>query len=187
MNTLLDSTQKAINNWWISILVGILYLFIGVWVIRTPLESYLSLSMLFSFFILASGIFHIVFAISNRNVMEGLNWYLLAGLLDLIVGTLLLVHPLMTMMLLPIFVGFWLLFQSILSLGLSFQLKVFGVTRWGLLIFWGIVTLLLSLLILTYPFYAGLSLVYMTAFGFITAGVFRIFLGFDLKKMGKNL
>gem|GEM_PF-3479533 len=50
--TILDSAQKVVKNWWLSILLGILYLVAGFWVVRTPMESYISLSiitLLFSF------------------------------------------------------------------------------------------------------------------------------------------
>lgn len=185
--TIFDSAKKSIKNWWISILVGILYILAGVWVMRTPLESYISLSIIFSVFIFISGIFQIVFSISNRDEMNGWGWYLTGGILDLIIGILLITHPLMTMAILPLYIGFWLLFQSILSIGLSFQLKSARVPRWGWLLFWSIVTLLFSFLLLANPIFAGLSIVYMTAFALITAGIFRIFLGIDLKRIGKNL
>lgn len=185
--TIFDSAKKSIKNWWISILVGILYILAGVWVMRTPLESYISLSIIFSVFIFISGIFQIVFSISNKDEMNGWGWYLTGGILDLIIGILLITHPLMTMAILPLYIGFWLLFQSILSIGLSFQLKSAGVPRWGWLLFWSIVTLLFSFLLLANPIFAGLSIVYMTAFALITAGIFRIFLGIDLKRIGKTL
>nr|WP_292966360.1 MULTISPECIES: DUF308 domain-containing protein [unclassified Allomuricauda] len=185
MATILDSAQKAIKNWWISILIGLLYIFVGIWVIRTPLESYISLSIIFSVFIFVSGIFQIIFSISNKNEMKDWGWYLAGGILDLVIGILLLAHPLMTMAILPLYVGFWLLFQSILSIGLSFQLKAAGIPQWGWLLFWSIVTLLFSFLLLANPLFASLSIVYMTAFALITAGIFRIFLGINLKKLGK--
>ncbi|MBD0776825.1 DUF308 domain-containing protein [Maribacter polysiphoniae] len=182
MATILNSAQKAIKNWWISILIGLLYIFVGVWVIQTPLESYISLSIIFSVFIFVSGIFQITFSISNKNEMKEWGWYLAGGILDLIIGLLLIAHPMMTMAILPLYVGLWLLFQSILSMGLSFQLKSAGIPRWGILLFWSIVTLLFSFLLLANPFFAGLSIVYMTAFAFITAGIFRLFLGINLKR-----
>ena len=185
--TILGSAQAAVKNWWISILVGILYIFAGVWVMRTPLESYVSLSIIFSVFIFVSGIFQIAFSISSRNEIKGWGWYLAGGILDLIIGILLMTHPLMTMAILPLYVGFWLLFQSIMAIGLSFQFKSAEVPRWGWLLFWSVITLLFSFLLLANPIFAGLSIVYMTAMALLTAGVFRIFLGFDLKKVHKNL
>lgn len=185
--TVTRTLQMNVKNWWISLLLGILYLFAGFWVFRTPLESYVTLSIVFSAFILVSGIFEIAFALSSRSEIQGWGWYLAGGILDLIVGVLLMAHPLMTMAILPFYVGFWLLFRSIMAIGFSFQLNSYGVPNWGWLLLAGILTLLFSILLLANPIFAGLSIVYMTALAFIFMGVFRIFLAFDLKKIQKEL
>lgn len=184
---ILSSAQAAVKNWWISLLIGILYVIAGIWVFQTPLTSYVSLSIIFSVFIFVSGISQIVFSVSNRNEMQGWGWYLASGILDLIIGILLITHPLMTMAILPFYVGFWLLFQGFMAIGLSFQFKSVGIPSWGWLLFLGTLTLIFSFLLLANPVFAGLSIVYMTAMAFVTAGIFRMFLAFDLKKMKKNL
>lgn len=185
--TILSSAQSTVKHWWISLLLGILYIIAGVWVFQTPLVSYVSLSIVFSVFIFVSGISQIVFSISSRKEMEGWGWYLSGGILDLIIGMLLITHPLMTMAILPFYVGFWLLFQGFMAIGLSFQIKTFGILSWGWLLFLGILTLLFSFLLLANPIFAGLSIVYLTAMAFITAGIFRIFLAFGLKRIKNEL
>ncbi|WP_200859806.1 hypothetical protein [Winogradskyella psychrotolerans] len=50
--TVLNSTLLVTKNWWLSILIGLVYIILGVWVFRTPLASYISLSVIFSIFIL---------------------------------------------------------------------------------------------------------------------------------------
>ncbi len=184
--TILSSVQSAVKNWWISLLIGILYIIAGVWVFQTPLASYVSLSIVFSVFIFVSGIFQIVFAISSKQDIEGWGWYLAGGILDLLIGLLLITHPLMTMAILPFYIGFWLLFQGFMAIGLSFQFKSADLPNWGWLLFLGILTLLFSFLLLANPIFAGLSIVYMTALAFVCAGIFRIFLAFDLKKIKKD-
>ncbi|TYC10579.1 HdeD family acid-resistance protein [Bizionia gelidisalsuginis] len=181
--TILSSAKSAVKNWWISLLIGIIYIIAGIWVFQTPLASYVSLSILFSAFIFVSGIFQIFFSISNRKNMQSWGWYLAGGILDLIIGLLLMTHPLLTMTILPLYVGFWLVFQGIMAIGLSFQIKSADVPNWGWLLFLGILTLVFSFLVLSNPIFAGLSIVYMTAMALITAGIFRIILAFGLKKM----
>ncbi|MEM5565066.1 DUF308 domain-containing protein [Psychroserpens sp. AS72] len=184
--TILSSAQSAVKNWWISLLIGILYIIAGVWVFQTPLASYVSLSIIFSVFIFVSGISQIAFSVSNRNEINNWGWYLAGGILDIIIGLLLITHPLMTMAILPFYVGFWLLFQGFMDIGLSFQFKSADVPNWGWLLFLGFLTLIFSFLLLANPVFAGLSIVYMTAMAFLTAGVFRIFLAFGLKKIKKD-
>ncbi|MBJ2175666.1 DUF308 domain-containing protein [Aureibaculum sp. A20] len=185
--SILSSAQAAVKNWWISLLIGILYIIAGVWVFQTPLESYVSLSIIFSVFIFVSGISQIALSISSKNEMQDWGWYLAGGILDLIIGILLITHPLMTMAILPFYVGFWLLFQGFMAIGLSFQLKSVGGPSWGWLLFLGILTLLFSFLLLANPILAGVSIVYMTAMAFVTAGIFRIILAFNLKKIKNTI
>lgn len=186
-STVLSTVKSSTKNWWLSIILGVLFILLGIWVFRTPLASYISLSMLFSVFIFISGIFGIIFAVSNRKQMEGWGWHLAGGILDLLIGSLLVLHPAVTMTILPFYVGFWVLFRGIFGIGLSFQFKSFGVPNWGLLLVFGILTVLFSFLLLLNPAFTGLWIVYMTAFAFIVMGIFRIILGFNLRKIHKYL
>lgn len=183
--TVLSSTRLVTKNWWISILLGIVYIFAGMWVFRTPLTSYISLSIIFSVFIFISGILEIIFFISNRKEIDSWGWYLAGGILDLIIGILLMSNPVMTMAILPLYVGFWLLFRGIMTIGISIQSKSFGISSWGWMLVSGIATIIFSILVLANPIIGGLSIVYMTAMAFVMIGIFRIFLGFDLKRMNK--
>jgi len=185
--SIISSARSVVKNWWISLILGILYLIAGLWVFQTPLESYVSLSLIFSVFILISGISQIAFFISNNSRIKNGGWYLAGGILDLLIGLLLVSHPLMTMAILPFYVGFWLLFQGFMAFGLSFELKAAGISSWGWMLFLGFLTLLFSFLLLANPLIAGLSIVYMTAMAFISAGIFRIFLAFDLKRIKTTL
>ncbi|QFZ53554.1 HdeD family acid-resistance protein [Oceanihabitans sp. IOP_32] len=180
---ILRSVQKTAKNWWLSLILGVLFIFLGIWVLRTPLTSYISLSILFSISIFLSGLFGIIFSISNRTQIDGWGWHLAGGIFDLIVGVLLILHPALTMSILPFYLGFWVLFRGVFGIGLSFQLKSFGTPNWGWLLALGILTVLFSFLLLLNPVLAGLSIVFMTAFSFVALGVFRIFLAFDLKKI----
>lgn len=185
--TILSSEQSAVKNWWISLLIGILYIFGGIWVFQTPLASYVSLSILFSAFIFVSGISQIIFSISNRENVQSWGWYLVSGIIDLVIGILLISHPLMTMAILPFYIGFWLLFQGFTAMGLSFQFKSAGITSWVWLLFLGLLTLVFSFLLLANPVFASLSIVYMTAMALICAGIFRIFLSLGLKKIKNTI
>lgn len=181
--TVLSSTRLVTKNWWLSILIGIVYIVLGVWVFRTPLASYISLSIIFSVFIFISGILEIIFSISNIKKTENWAWYLVGGILDLIMGVLLISHPVMTMTILPLYVGFWLLFRGIIAIGISIQSKSFRVSHSGWMLVSGIATIIFAILVLANPVLGGLSIVYMTSFSFIMIGLFRIFLGFEFKRI----
>lgn len=187
METILKSVQSTVKRWWISLILGVLFIMMGIWVFRTPIESFITLSIVFSVLILFSGIFGIIFSIAERKDLKGWGWYLTGGILDLLIGILLVSHPAMTMAILPLYVGFWLLFQGIMSIGFSFQFKSYKVPNWGWLLFSGILTVIFAVLLLANPVFASFSIVYMASFAFLFAGIFRIILAFDLKKIHKKI
>lgn len=180
---MIENIRKEVNNWWLSLLLGILFLATGVWVIFTPISSYITLSIFFSAVILVSGISQIIFSISNKNNLHGWGWHLTSGILDLIIGVILLIYPKLSMVVLPYFVGFWLLFAGFSSIAMAVEAKkVIGrVSVWGII--FGILVAIFAFLLIINPLFAAVSIVYMTAFAFGTLGIFRIIYAFHLKKI----
>ncbi len=182
---IVKSVREKVKNWWLSLILGICYIAFAIWVFVTPLESYLALSILFSVFMFVSGLFEIVFAISNHKHLEGWGWTLTAGILDFLFGILLILYPGLSMSILPLFIAFWLMFKGISAIGVSIDLKSYGVKNWGWILFLGIVVVLFAFLIVAEPIVGGLSLVYTTGFCLLFAGIFRIMLSMKLKKLNK--
>ncbi|MDF0717729.1 hypothetical protein PY092_16315 [Muricauda sp. 334s03] len=53
----MDKTIKAFTDkWWILLVLGILLTITGIWIFRTSLQSYVSLSILFSTIIFITGL-----------------------------------------------------------------------------------------------------------------------------------
>jgi uncharacterized membrane protein HdeD (DUF308 family) len=115
--------------------------------------------------------------------MEGWGWDLSLGILSLLVGILMLIHPEISMVTLPFFVGFVLLFRSIMAIGVSLELRNYYILDWGYLLAIGIIGTMFSLILLWNPAFAGLSLVMWTALAFIALGAFSIYLSLKLKKL----
>ncbi|MCC9073627.1 HdeD family acid-resistance protein [Flavobacterium sp. F-65] len=182
-NSLFKKVKKAIDYWYIPLLVGLLFVGIGVWSFITPLAAYLTLAFLFSISFLASGVFEIIFALSNRKKIDNWGWTLASGILGLVVGILLISNPLISITILPLYVGFVILFRSIMAIVIAFDLKSYRVPDWGNLLVLGILGIIFSFILLWNPIFAGLSLVYWTAFAFIAIGAFYIYFSFKLKKI----
>lgn len=180
------SIKAFTNKWWISLVLGILLILTGIWIFRTPLQSYVSLSILFSIAIFVTGLVEISFSILNRKNIEGWGWYLVGGILDMLIGTLLLTHPLLTMMILPYYVAFWLLFRGAIAIGTSIQLKNYQIATWWWPLIFGIATILFSFLMLAHPEIGGLTIVILTALAFISFGVFHIAFAIALNRFRKK-
>ena len=93
MKTFIDQIDYAVKNWWMSLLVGILYIIIAIYLMFAPLASYIVLSILFSISMFVSRLLEIAFAFSNKKIISSWGWYLTGGIVDLILGILLMANP----------------------------------------------------------------------------------------------
>ncbi|MFD1629862.1 HdeD family acid-resistance protein [Pseudopedobacter beijingensis] len=186
MSTSLFKTVKsAVNHWYIPLIVGILFFILGIYVWSQPLASYLALSIFFCVSFIVSGVAEIIFSISNKNEMDNWGWTLAFGIINLLMGILLATHPGLSMATLAFYVGFVILFRSISSISASIELKNYGVSDWGWMMFWGILGVIFSFILLWNPLFAGLTLVVWTALGLMSMGIFGIVFAFKLKSLKK--
>ncbi|WP_316818260.1 HdeD family acid-resistance protein [Pedobacter nyackensis] len=181
-----NERESAAQYWWLMFCAGILFLGLGVWILASPVSSYLSLSLLFAFGMIFSGLFELVFAIGNRKRLHGWGWTMTGGLIDVVLGSYLLNYPLLTMVVMPVIIGLWMLFRGFMAIGNSIELRAYGVLDWVWLLLTGILIVVLSLLIIGHPLFAAINIVMWTAFAFILSGIFRIFLSLQLKKFKKS-
>lgn len=178
-----DELKGAVKNWWISLLVGFLFIGTALLLMFYPMNGYVTLSIMFSICMFTCGVSEIVFSISNKDTLPNWGWQLAGGIIDLLMGILLITYPTMSMAVLPVFVAFWLMFRGFSLIGIAFDLKQYGSKGWGWLLASGILIVICSFSIIWYPASGALSIVYMTAFGFLFIGMTRIMLAFDLKKL----
>lgn len=183
MENQFKTLKSAVKHWYLSLILGILFIITGIWVILTPLESYLALSMLFSVTFFVNGFFEIVYSVSNRKLIDNWGWVLAGGIVDLLFGFWLMSSPLISIAVLPFVIGFILMFRSFSAIGFAIDMKSFGVKDWGWLLAIGILGMLCSFILLWNPMLAGLTAVIWTSSAFMAIGVFRIWLSFKLKAL----
>ena len=126
MNELVGGLGYAVKNWWMSLLLGLLYIAVALCLLFAPVSSYVALSVIFSISILVSGILEIFFAAGNKRTISSWGWYLAGGIIDLLIGIYLVFYPLVSMELIPFIVAFWLMFRGFTLCGYSTDLKRYG-------------------------------------------------------------
>ncbi len=186
METLFERLDYAVKNWWVSLLLGLLYVAVALCLLFAPLSSYVALSVIFSITILVSGILEILFAATNRKTISSWGWYLTGGIIDLILGIFLVAYPALSMEVIPFVVAFWLMFRGFSAIGYSMDLQRYGTRDWGWYLAFGILAVLCSFAIIWQPGVGALSIVYMLAFTFLIIGFFRIMLSFEFKSLHKK-
>ncbi len=184
-NEIVVTVQRAARNWWVSVLIGVLALALGIWCLFAPGATLAALSLVFVVGFIISGILEIVFAVTNRG-LDGWGWSLAGGIVDLLIGIALAVLPLAVITVVLIwFVGFWLLIRSILGIGMAADLHRWGVRGWLLAV--AILGVVAAFLFFLSPAFGGGTIVWLAACAFVFYGIFRIWLGVRLYSLHRNV
>lgn len=131
MKTIFDELKQEVKNWWVSLILGILYVAVALGLMFFPFNGYAALSILFSISMLVSGLLEIAFAVSNRQRVSSWGWYLAGGVIDMILGLYLVTYPVLSMEVIPFIIAFWLMFRGFSSVGYAMDLKRYGTKEWG--------------------------------------------------------
>ena len=113
------------------IVAGILLIAVGIACFFHPGATLGGLSVALGLAMLFSGLVDIVIFAAARRLMYGAGWFLLDGILTVLLSVFILGNRMFTMMTLPFILGMWLLFSGISMLVGSFDLQRFGMRGWG--------------------------------------------------------
>jgi len=133
---------RKVSGW--SMLWGILMFVCGILAISLPLASSIGIVILLAWLILFAGISHLIFAFHSHSV-GGFLWQVLLALIYGAAAIYMLMNPLLGVLSLTLLLAVFLLVEGILELALYFRIR--GVRHAGWVLFDGIVTLILGILI----------------------------------------
>ena len=185
VHEMIKNVKSTVKHWYIPLVVGLLFIGLGLWTIFRPAESYLGLAILFTTAFIVGGLLEIIFAISNKDELDHWGWELANGILSFVIGVIMAMRPELSMVTLPFYVGFVVMFRSIMAISSSFELKKYGVMDWGNLMAIGILGLIFSFILLWNPMFAGLTIVVWTGLALLTIGGYAIYFSLKLKKLHK--
>lgn len=188
LDSIIRLEKKDIKYWWISLIVGLFSLAVGIGCFVTPKGSLVMLTMLFVATLLAGGILNILFAATNCKRISYWSWSLARGIIEVLLGIWLVLLPLPVVTTGLIFlIGFWMLFHSIIGIGESCELQQYEIKGWGWLLACNILSLIFSFIYLMSPVFGGLFVVFYLGFSFVFYGIFRFVLAFKLRCFNKEI
>ena len=178
--------MKKNVNYWRLLLTGLVLIGVGIWIFASPLEAYVSLSILFATGVVIIGCMESAFSIWAKTYLEGWSWIFLGGIFDILLGGYLLMYPVVTFKVLPFIMGFWVLYRGFSAVSFAFDRKDSNATNWWLLLIIGILVIFFGVMVLAVPAFGALSIVEWTALSFIAAGIFRVLLAFKLRRLSPS-
>jgi uncharacterized membrane protein HdeD (DUF308 family) len=113
-----DARQLA-RLWWLAVGLGVISIIAGGIIIAKPDNSLKALAVIAGIFILIDGIGELVMAFSRDTAGRAL--VALLGTLNLIVGILLIRHPIAGVQAIALFIGIWLIAAGVVRLVMAFD------------------------------------------------------------------
>jgi uncharacterized membrane protein HdeD (DUF308 family) len=114
-----DEAQRMTRLWWVAVLLGILSIAAGAIVLSKPDNSLKALAAIAGIFILIDGIVEIVLAVTGATTDRGLA--ALLGTLNLIIGVVLIRHPIAGVQAAALLGGIWLVAAGAIRLVIAFD------------------------------------------------------------------
>jgi len=155
-----------------SIALSVLMILAGILAIASPLAAGIAINILVAWLLVFSGCAHLVFAWYTRSA-GGLLWELLLGIVYILIGVYLLMHPLAGLATLTIALAIYLFVEAILEFVLGFSLRPLPGSGW--LVFDGVVTLILAVMIWrTWPSSTGWVIGLLVGISMLFSGLARL-------------
>ena len=184
---LTNKVGRAVQHWWLMMLAGIVCVAMGIAVFVFPLQSYVVLSILTGVMMLVVGAAQLVVASTSGNYLAMRGYMIVGGVIDVLLGIFLCVYPGVTLALLPILLGIWLMYHSFMLISFGGDLETFRVKGSGWTVFGGVILLLLSITVLLNPFSAGIATVILVAgVGLLVMGVLICMISMILRDIDKT-
>ena len=118
-STLIENSKRAVRYWWLLLIIGIALFVVGILIFVYPTQSYLGMSLVFGWLMLFSGILEVVLSSANKHFITGRGWMLAGGIIEIILGIILIFNVALSAATLPIFLGFWLMLRGFSAIGLG--------------------------------------------------------------------
>ena len=181
---LTSKAARVIQHWWLMLIAGLLCIVMGILVFVFPMESYLTLSILFGVLMLLVGAAQLIIASTSGNYLAMRGYLIVGGVLDIILGIFLCVYVGASLIVLPVMMGLWLMYHSFMLIAFGGDLEVFDLNGSGLVIVGGVLLLLLSVLVLVNPLSAGVATVVIFAgIGLLLLGLLLVLISMKMKNV----
>jgi uncharacterized membrane protein HdeD (DUF308 family) len=172
-----EQARALARSWWIAVVLGVLSIVAGAIVLARPDHSLRALAVIIGIFILIDGVVEVYWAIADG--VESHATAALLGILNVVVGVLLIRHPIAGVQAVALFVGIWLI-----AVGVVRAVLAFGIPggRLGRLLI-AAVEILAGIVIVASPDIGYATLTLLVGFSFIANGIAMIVAGLLLRML----
>jgi uncharacterized membrane protein HdeD (DUF308 family) len=169
-----------VSAWWLVLLVGCLSVIAGVIILAKPSDSLATLAVIAGVFVLVDGIVELVASLSRKRADRG--FLAVWGVLTVIVGVLLIRHPIPGVAAVAFFIGIWLLAVGVFRLLTGFFEPEHR--AWNIIL--AVIELVAGTVIVASPDIGFATLALLVGITFIANGVVMMILGRQMREIKRE-
>lgn len=179
--------NKVLNFWYMPLIAGFLFILLSIGVMVTPITSFLLLTAFLSIGVTISGLLDFIYSVVNKKTLKNWGWYLIVAIINIIVGTYLLLNLGLSALMLSVFIGVLVMTCSIMTIVKAFHLKRDKTKPWIWVLITGIIGVGFSVLMILNPIYSGIVTTIWMAIGLLFIGISHIFISLLLNRIRKGV
>jgi len=166
---------RLFKNWWLMTLKGILAISFGIVVLimQYPLVKS-SLAISFGLIVIASGGMIFTGAFLHRKENPRWRWWLVEGIIDLLLGAFFVFKPHLAKAFFLIFLALWASVIGIIQIFTSFRMISY-IENWWSMLLTGIFSILFAILVFINPFYAEYNMSSIIGASCIILGLIMVY------------
>jgi uncharacterized membrane protein HdeD (DUF308 family) len=173
------------KNWWLITIKGLIFIFLGFYILRFPISGMLGLIVYGSICLFISGLALALFALVTRKIHRGWGWQMADGFLDVILAIILLMNIGLTAITFPYVFAFYGILTGIFWI---FQSNFFRKNQykfWRVVLLAGVLSIITGFLIFLRPLIAIFTIVSFIGILFIVQGFFLTLFSFEISRAHK--
>ena len=164
------------RSWWSFLIRGIIAVALGIILLAWCGATVKTFIVIFGLFVLVDGLVNVIRSIVLATRKQRWGWTLVGGLIGFLIGAIILAHQEFALAFVVILVGIWAVIMGIAELAIAFDMP--PMSGRGLVGLSGVLSLILGVIILVYPFGSVYALMVVLAIYAFLAGLYLIFLAF---------
>lgn len=176
----------SIKNWWAALTLGIVFLAFGIIVFTRTGDNWFGLSIWFACMVIISGVLELITGASTPP-QSGRGRFLAAGVIEILLGIIILMMPSILFAYLPLILGFWLMFRGYTMISNSSDMIGYNIKGAGWTLGLAVMVVIASFFMLAVPFLGWGTYILWLGLALLFASAAMIIYAIHLHKLSKHL
>lgn len=165
---------------------GVILIMLSIIILIDPDRTLVTISIFMGISLIITGIVLIFISSELKNKLDNWTMRLAEGLLDVVFGFFLLAHPDVSKAIVPLLIGFWVIFYGVIMLAGSFQFKERMRFSQKAMMLVAIITIIIGFIIAYNPTITIVSISILIGAPILVIGLANIFFGINMKHLDQG-